>query len=116
MANAKGRKARKTERCEVLFTPEQLPIIDKKAKNMGMDRGPYLLFCALNARIDIRIGSDPTPAHMRDALRMLDEGLINKDEFKVLKDRILDDDAHGAFKSLERRFLKDRAMDPKNEY
>jgi len=103
------KKKNKEERVEVLMQTEHLKKIDEKAGALGMKRGPFMLYCALNARIDVKIGSDPTASHMRSALDMFDRGLITKKEFMTLKKRIFDDDAHGAFKSLERRFKKESA-------
>lgn len=73
---------------EVTGTPEQKAELKEKAAAMSMPVSQYLLFCALNARIDVKIGLDSEPVYLSELYSMYKENLITNEEFKRLKTKI----------------------------
>ena len=83
---------RKTNKVEVLCTVEQQAKIRKRAKEIGMSLSEFGLFTMLNAKISLSIGGDPLLSSLNRLITMLDEEKISRDEFELLKKRLLEKD------------------------
>ncbi len=83
------KRERKTKKIEVLCTETQFEKISKKARNFAMSNSEYGLFTMLNSKIEVSIGADPVIEKLRSAVEMMDSGTITKEEFEILKERII---------------------------
>lgn len=73
----------------MLCTETQFEKISKKARNFAMSNSEYGLFTMLNSKIEVSIGADPVIEKLRSAVEMMDSGTITKEEFEILKERII---------------------------
>jgi uncharacterized protein YfkK (UPF0435 family) len=85
------KKEKKTCKIEVLCNKDQFDRITAKARKYAMSNSEFGLFTMINSKINISVGTDPALAKIEKALNLLENGLINNEEFNKLKKRILDD-------------------------
>jgi len=79
----------KTEKIDIRVTKEQYDEIEKKSHDNSMTKSAFLIFCALNAKIDIEIGVDPAFIYLDNLVTFLEKDLITPDEYDLLKKRLL---------------------------
>jgi len=75
-------------RIEATLKKEHKDIIERKAKELNMSVASYIVFCAVNANIEIRVGIDPEVTQTLAISKLLDDGKIDENEFKRLKFKV----------------------------
>ena len=75
-------------RISVPCTDEQFEKIVKKADDLGMPPEEFALFTMLNSQIKIVIGQDPLLAKIERAADLLENGMIDRKEFDIIKERL----------------------------
>jgi len=81
---------KKNKRFELVCSQEHKAKLEEKARELGVSLGSYLIFCGLNAKINIQIGVDPWVKHLESAKKMMDDNLLSRVEFEDIKHHILD--------------------------
>lgn len=75
----------------VACTEEQFEKIVKKAGELDMQPEEFALFTMLNSRIKVVVGQDPVVAKIERAAALLEDGMIDRKEFDIIKERIFAD-------------------------
>ena len=75
-------------RISVPCTEEQFEKIVKKATELDMQPEEFALFTMLNSQIKVVVGQDPLLAKIERAVNLLDNGMIDKKEFDIIKERL----------------------------
>ena len=75
-------------RIEVNCTEEQFRRIAEKAADLDLSPAEFALFTMLNSQIKVVIGQDPLLAKIERAVNLLDNGMIDKKEFDIIKKRL----------------------------
>ena len=81
---------------------EQKTSIEEKAAENGLSVASYCKFCALNAKIDIKVGVDPAPQMLIELRLLFSENLITSEEFKILKKKIMAGSGRRAMEDVEK--------------
>ena len=95
----KKKNDKKVERFEMKLTVDHKDKLNARATKLGMSLADYLTMVGLSARIDIRLGADPVLAQLKEARDMLDDELINMEEFETIKKAIFKNEGYKALKS-----------------
>ena len=85
----------KQRRIEVPCTEEQYEKIVKKAEELDMSPKEFALFTMLNSQIKVVIGQDPLLAKIERAVNLLDNGLIERKEFDIIKEKLFEEIKNG---------------------
>lgn len=78
----------KQRRIEVPCTEEQYEKIVKKADELDMPPEEFALFTMLNSQIKVVIGQDPMIAKIERAVNLLENGMIDRKEFDIIKEKL----------------------------
>ena len=75
-------------RIDVQCTAEQYEKILKKADDLDMSPKEFALFTMLNSQIKVVIGQDPLLAKIERAVNLLENGMIDRKEFDIIKEKL----------------------------
>ncbi len=75
-------------RIDVQCTAEQYEKILKKADDLDMTPKEFALFTMLNSQIKVVIGQDPLLAKIERAVNLLENGMIDRKEFDIIKEKL----------------------------
>ncbi|MBP5590523.1 hypothetical protein J6Y50_01520 [bacterium] len=75
-------------RIDVQCTAEQYEKILKKADDLDMTPKEFALFTMLNSQIKVVIGQDPLLAKIERAVNLLENGMIDRKEFNIIKEKL----------------------------
>ncbi|MBP5202956.1 hypothetical protein J6253_09480 [bacterium] len=75
-------------RIDVQCTADQYEKILKKADDLDMTPKEFALFTMLNSQIKVVIGQDPLLAKIERAVNLLENGMIDRKEFDIIKEKL----------------------------
>lgn len=81
----------KTARIEIKTLPEIKKTLEKKAKDLSMNLSEFMIFSAMNSKINVSVGGhiDKIYAEIPLIDRMRKDGMITGEDYERIKDGII---------------------------